>query len=107
MTPEEFLAFSEKSYKQRIKILGDPKKKRTAGTNDRFINFRRMGAAKMVPPEQVTTDLCMKQFLDIHDMLSGKHDKSGDFKYLKELIYDVQNYLDIALAICHEKVVGD
>jgi len=47
-------------------------------------------------------DLCTKQFTDILDMADGSHAKAGDIKYLRELIADVQNYLDITLILASE-----
>lgn len=103
LTQKKFMAIIEENFEERKAILDNPNKKRTAGSPDRMINFKRMAALRMVSEESAAVDLCTKQFTDILDMCSGKHGNSGDTAYLKELVYDVQNYLDIVLAIRMDK----
>jgi len=73
------------------------------GDGDRLGQFKRMAKTRKCSNMSAAIDLCTKQFTDIIDMADGTHPKAGDIKLLRELISDVQNYLDITLAIAEEE----
>ena len=103
MTNEDFISIVEQQFLRRKKILSKPEKARVAGTADRLIQFKRMAKMRKCSPMSAAVDLSTKHFTDIIDMADGSHAKSGDINYLRDLISDVQNYLDITLAIAEEE----
>jgi hypothetical protein len=110
MHEQEFIRLSGEQYKLRMEIMCDQKKKRTAGQADRLIQFKRLAALHCISDAEVCMNLVSKQFTDLIDMASGNHPKYNDLDYLKELIADVQNYMDLLLAIeveRHEDEVED
>ena len=64
LTQKKFMAIIEENFEERKAILDNPNKKRTAGSPDRMINFKRMAALRMVSEESAAVDLCTKQFTD-------------------------------------------
>lgn len=104
MLESEFLNIVESNFSKRKELLCSPSKRRMGGTFDRLSQFKRMAYLRKVKWEQVPLDLCSKQFTDIIDMVDGSHEKAGDLDYLTELINDVQNYLDLTLALCIERM---
>ena len=103
MTNEEFLNFVNHQYKLRLDILDNSKKKRTAGTDDRFIQFRRMAELRCCTMKSAAADLMTKQFTDFLDMADESHAEYNDLDYFIELGADIQNYIDITLAIAIEE----
>ena len=103
MTNEEFISLVEQQHQRRLRLMQRPEKSRTAGNTDRLIQFRRMAKMNKCSEMSTAMNLCSKQFTDIIDMADNSHPKSGDIKYLRELISDVQNYLDITLVLAEEK----
>lgn len=102
MTKEDFMKVVAAQHKRRISLLNDSKKSRTAETEDRLLQFKRMSVMNKRPLTSVPLDLCIKQFSDIIDMADGSHSHTEDISYLRELVSDVQNYLDILLALAEE-----
>ncbi len=102
MTEKDFLNYIDKQHKLRLSILSDPKKKRMAGTDDRLLNFKRMAGAMYCTEESAAANLMVKQFIDFLDMADESHPKFDDLDYFKELGADIQNYVDITLAIASE-----
>ena len=103
MTEDDFLKAVEDQHNVRLSILTSSKKRRVAGTDDRLIQFKRMAALRKCTVKSAAVDLCTKQFTDIIDMADGTHSESNNIPYLKELVADVQNYLDIVVAIAVEE----
>jgi hypothetical protein len=107
MTNEKFLDIVEDLHKYRINILSDSKKKRTASSDDRLIQFKRMAALRKCTVKSAAIDLCTKQFTDLIDMADETHQCFRDIEYLKDLAADVKNYLDILVAIAMEEEQED
>lgn len=105
MKDKIFLMIVDEQFEHRKKILSDPKKKRTAGSSDRLLQFKRMAAMRKCTIKSAAIDLCTKQFTDLLDMADETHPKFDDLDYMKELVADVQNYLDIMIAIAVESEV--
>ncbi len=103
MTKDEFIKCIELQHKYRIAIMNDTKKKRTAGSDDRFSHFKRMAAVKKCSVEKASTDLMIKHFIDFVDMSDRSHSDWNNIDYLRELGADIQNYVDITLAIAIER----
>jgi hypothetical protein len=103
MDNSTFINLVDQQHLYRKRLLDKPEKKRMGGTEDRLIQFKRMAKMRKCTTASAAVDLCTKQFTDILDMADGSHSKSGDIKYLRELIADVQNYLDITLIIASEE----
>ena len=100
ITEEEFFEKVEAQHKFRLSLMRRPEKSRSeSGSKDRLRQFTRISAFRMCEDASVPLDLCVKQFSDILDMVTGRHPKAGDISYLRELIADVQNYLDISLVL--------
>ena len=104
MKEQDFMEIVDRQHTFRKSLLSNPDKKRTAGTDDRLLQFRRMAAMRKCTVESAAIDLCTKQFTDLIDMADCSHPKHNDVKFLSDLIADVQNYLDILLAITTERV---
>lgn len=107
MDQDKFMGIVESHHNYRMNILCNPKKSRTAGNVDRLLHFKRMAKMRKCSVLSACVDLCTKQFTDILDMADGSHPDSWDVDYFEELISDVQNYLDIALAIKKEEVQNE
>lgn len=103
MTQEEFMKCIELQHEYRTAIMDDTKKKRTAGSDDRFSHFKRMAAVKKCSMEEASTDLMIKHFIDFVDMSDRSHPDWKNIEYLRELGADIQNYVDITLAIAIER----
>lgn len=103
MTQEELMKCVQLQHDFRIKILNSSKKKRVANTDDRFLSFKRMATVKKCSVEEASTDLMIKQFVDFVDMSNHSHPDWEDVNYLRELGADIQNYIDITIAIAIER----
>lgn len=103
MKENVFLEIVEAQHTNRLSILTSNKKRRVAGTEDRLVQFKRMAALRKCPVKSVPMDLCTKQFTDLIDMADNTHPECKNIEYLEELIADVQNYLDILLALAIEE----
>jgi hypothetical protein len=103
MTQEELMKCVQLQHDLRIKILNSSKKKRVANTDDRFLSFKRMAAVKKCSVEEAATDLMVKHFIDFVDMSNHSHPDWNNTDYLRELGADIQNYVDITIAIAIEK----
>ena len=106
METASFMKLVEDNYKKRVEILTQPKKSRTKDGMDRLHQFKRMAVVKCSSAPSAAVELCIKQFTDIVDMAAGRHPSSGNVEYMKELIFDVQNYLDLTLACVLDEVEG-
>ena len=104
MNATDFRKLCYEQYQHRMSIMDDGKKARVAGRGDRLIQFKRLAAIHMVSEAEVAMTLCSKQFTDLIDMASGNHPEYNNLNYLRELISDVQNYLDLLLAIETERI---
>jgi hypothetical protein len=109
MNNERFFEVVEKQHIRRKKMMQRPDKARVAGSTDRLIQFKRMAAINKETPAESAVHLCVKQFTDIIDMADGTHPLTGNLKYMRELVADVQNYLDLTLANAEESwlSIGD
>lgn len=103
MTQKEFMKCVELQYELRIKILNSSKKKRVADTDDRLKQFKRMATVKKCSVEEAATDLMVKHFIDFVDMSDHSHPDWNNTDYLRELGADIQNYVDITIAIAIER----
>lgn len=104
LNEETFMSIVDAHHERRKAIMRRPDKKRTAGTDDRLIQFRRLAAMRKCSLPSAAVDLCTKQITDILDMCDGTHPRTGDPEFLEELICDVQNYLDFTLTLAYERV---
>jgi arabinogalactan endo-1,4-beta-galactosidase len=107
MDQDKFMQIISDHHTYRMNILCNPKKSRTSGNTDRLIQFKRMAKMRKCSTLSACVDLCTKQFTDILDMADGSHPHAWNVDYFEELISDVQNYLDIALAIMKEEKEND
>lgn len=92
-------------YNHRESILNDPTKARTAGSDDRLSNLKRIARATDQTTDQVVMILASKHWVDLCDMANGTHHRAGDLDYFTELICDVANYLDLLYAVIKEPVL--
>lgn len=100
MTNEEFITLCHEQFDRRMLIMSNSKKARTAGGDDRLIQFKRQAYLHQKSTGEVCLDLCTKQFTDLIDVVRGTLVVGLD--YTQELISDIQNYLDLLNALLVE-----
>lgn len=105
MDEKTFMDLIDRQHKTRVGILTNPTKKRVGGTTDRLNQFKRIAAMRNCTTESAAIDLATKQFTDFLDMASGVHPDSENLDYFHELGADIQNYIDLTLAIAQEKYI--
>ena len=103
MDEHTFADFVERQHKIRVSILNSSTKKRMAGSDDRLLQFKRMAVMRRCTPESAAIDLATKHFTDFLDMAAGTNPRWDDFNYFSELGADIQNYIDLTLALMYEK----
>ena len=105
MNEQTFLNYVEAQHAYRLRVLKDPKKKRSLGSTDRLLQFTRLAALRQCSEESAAIDLATKHFTDILDMAEGSHPERDNIDYWRELVADIQNYLDITLALAEDRLV--
>lgn len=98
MKEESFKQLLNDIHVYRTNLLNNSKKKRTANSDDRLYQFKRLASLNKESAGSTAIKLGAKHFTDIIDMLDKSHKNADDMDYLKELIADVHNYLDFAFA---------
>ena len=106
MNDGRFLELVARQHARRLRLLDKPEKKRTANTDERMLQFYRMSSMRKCTSMSAAIDLCTKQFTDLLDMADGTHPKCADLKYWRDLCCDIQNYVDITLALAEETYGG-
>ena len=99
MNQEKFLEIVRETHNKRLEILCDLKKKRNFASDDRLINFKELADVLDMYPAEVAITFATKQFMDILHIVREDHALADNLNYFRELINDVQNYLDLAYAL--------
>ncbi len=103
MLREEFLDFMKENYDERIKEIGDIEQIKVPPKEDVFTNFRAIAAMLEIPPETAVAHLMSEKYVELLRMLQYRHPKAGSLPYLYQIAHDIQNYIDVALAILTDR----
>uniref|UniRef100_A0A6M3LRN4 Uncharacterized protein n=1 Tax=viral metagenome TaxID=1070528 RepID=A0A6M3LRN4_9ZZZZ len=103
MNDATFFDIIDRQYKSCLRTLESPAKKRTAGDDDRLIQFKKVAAHRRITPEQALGGMMSKHTSDLYDLIDGTHLKIDDVRVWKEIITDHINYLYLLRGLVEER----
>lgn len=102
MTAKELAIFMKEQFGKRMALRDESSKARVYPEENQFIPFSMMASVLGISAQEQVVNLVAKHFVDVSLMVSGKHPLSKDSLYMEDLIFDIQNYLDILMAMTKE-----
>ena len=104
MDEQTFMTVVEENFARRKRLLLRKKKWRTF-FSDRLSQFKAMGGLRHVKPASTAFDVSAKQVTQLYVMVEAYNaGEDISIKDWREVIYDIQNYLDLALACMEEEI---